>query len=388
MKSYIPTFLLSLFLGATLTHGVTNVVLPANAQAAINAAQDGDSIGLLPGAVGTLTINNKEIILKAQGDTPPVISKIESNGSKLTLIGLNVAEVNATDSGTPSKLVVHGGKFGRITSSVSDARISYAKANYLSLSNRVVVTACELDGSSQHFQNVSLGFEIGIDIHGNNTQATIRNSRIWNYNSHTSSATEKFIGIRLRDNSSSTIHNNLVYDCYDSNGHGIETNCGMGIFVKTPAVATIVGNALWACYVKDGGDTGAGHRLIGSTGWAYVRNNFFWKKPYNRVSSDFVSSGLLTDNLTESNESAVVFQNLAADNFQPSSASRLINAGPEGTEYNDRDGSRNDIGMFGGHDYIPNGRNSTKPVVISLELPIAVPRNGTATIKSTGATFK
>ena len=65
---------------------------------------------------GVFTINNKEIILKAQGHTPPVISKIESNGSKLTLIGLNVAEVNAADSGTPSKLVVHGGKYGRITS--------------------------------------------------------------------------------------------------------------------------------------------------------------------------------------------------------------------------------------------------------------------------------
>ena len=387
MKSSILTYFLSLILGTALAHGVTNVVLPANAQAAINAAQDGDSIGLLHGAVGTLTIINKEITLKAQSDTPPVISKIESNGSKLTLIGLNVAEVNAADSGTPSKLVVHGGKYGRITSAVSDARISYAKANYLSLSNRAVVNACELDGSTQHFQNVGLGFEIGIDVHGNNTQATIRNSRIWNYNAHASSATEKFIGIRLRDNSSSTIHNNLVYDCYDSHGHGTEINCGMGIFVKSPAVATIVGNAIWGCYVREGG-TGTGNRLIGSDGSAYVRNNFFWKKPVDRVSSAFVSSGLLTGNLTENNESALVFQDIAAGNFQPSSASRLINAGPEGTEYNDRDGSRNDIGMFGGHDYIPNGRNSTKPVVISLELPIAVPRNGTATIKSTGATVK
>lgn len=387
MKSSILTYFLSLILGTALAHGVTNVVLPANAQAAINAAQDGDSIGLLHGAVGTLTIINKEITLKANGSTPPVISKIESNGSKLTLIGLNVAEVNAADAGTPSKLVIHGGKYGRITSAVSDARISYAEANYLSLSNRAVVTACELDGSTQHFQNVSLGFEIGIDVHGNNTQATIRNSRIWNYNADASSASEKFIGIRLRDNSSSTIHNNLVYDCYDSRGHGTEINCGMGIFVKSPAVATILANAIWGCYVRDG-DLGAGNRLIGSTGSAYVRNNFFWKKPANFVNSSLVSSGLLTGNLTENNQSAVVFQNLAAGNFLPSSASRLINAGPEGTEYNDRDGSRNDIGMFGGHDYIPNGRNSSKPVVISVELPIAVPRNGTATIKSTGATLK
>jgi hypothetical protein len=388
MKSSILTFFFSLILGTTLAHGVTNVVIPANAQAAINAAQDGDSIGLLPGAVGNLTINNKEIILKAQGDTPPVISKIESNGSKLTLIGLNVAEVNAADAGIPSKLVVHGGKYGRITSAVSDARISYAEANYLSLSNRAVVTACELDGSTQHFQNVGLGFEIGIDVHGNNTQATIRNSRIWNYKGSVSSnMTEKMIGIRLRDNSSTTIHNNLIYNCYDTHNHGTETNSGMGIFVKSPAVANILGNAIWGCYVH-GGDVAAGNRLIGSTGSAYVRNNFFWKKPANFVYSSLVSSGLLTGNLTENNESALVFQDIAAGNFQPSSASRLTNAGPESTEYNDRDGSRNDIGMFGGHDYIPNGRNSTKPVVISLELPIAVPRNGTATIKSTGATLK
>ena len=172
MKSSILTFFLSFIIGATLAHGVTNVVLPANAQAAINAAQDGDSIGLLPGAVGTLTINNKEIILKAQGDTPPVISNIESNGSNLTLIGLNVAEVNAADAGTPSKLIIHGGKYGRITSAVSDARISYVKANYLILSKVAVVTACEIQGSSQHFQEVSLAEKIGVDIFGANTRCT------------------------------------------------------------------------------------------------------------------------------------------------------------------------------------------------------------------------
>ena len=52
MKSSILTFFLSLILGTTLAHGVTNVVLPVNAQAAIDAAQDGDSIGLLPGSCG------------------------------------------------------------------------------------------------------------------------------------------------------------------------------------------------------------------------------------------------------------------------------------------------------------------------------------------------
>ena len=391
MKSSILTLFLSLILGATLAHGVTNVVLPANAQAAINAAQDGDSIGLLPGAVGTLTINNKEIILKAQGDTPPVISKIESNRSKLTLIGLNVAEVNAADAGTPSKLIIHGGKYGGITSAVSDSRISYVKANYLILSKVAVVTACEIQGSSQHFQEVSLEEKIGVDIFGANTRATIRNSRIWNYNaSDTNDISEKYIGIRVRNNADALIHNNLIYNCYDSHSYGLEVDCALGIFVKSDSRSTIIGNAIWGCYIPLSSGVHSqsrGRRMVHANASNILKNNFLWKNP--EQVEGYTGGGVDNDeNIKEDNASALVFVDMAAGDFTPHPSSALINGGPTDFQFTDRDGSRNDIGMFGGHDYIPNGRNSTKPVVISLEVPIAVPRNGTATIKSTGATVK
>ena len=392
MKSSILTFFLSLILSTTLAHGVTNVVLPANAQAAINAAQDGDSIGLLTGSVGTLTINNKEIILKAQGDTPPVISKIESNGSKLTLIGLNVAEVNAADAGTPSKLVVHGGKYGRITSAVSDARISYAEANYLVLSKVAVVTACRIQGSSQHFQEVSLAEKIGVDIFGANTRATIRNSRIWNYYGLSkTNISEQFIGIRVRNNADALIHNNLIYNCYDSHGQAQETDCGIGIFVKSDSISTILSNVVWNCHVPRHNNSShwksRGDRLVYAPPSTILKNNFLWKNPTEV--NDYTNGGVDgSENIKEDNASALVFVDMAAGDFTPHPSSALINGGPTDLQFTDRDGSRNDIGMFGGHDYIPNGRNSTKPVVISLELPIAVPRNGTATIKSTGATLK
>ena len=59
-------------------------------------------------------------------------------------------------------------------------------------------------------------------------------------------------------------------------------------------------------------------------------------------------------------------------------------------QYNDRDGSRNDIGMFGGHNFIPNGRSRPINRLCSLghRCPIAVPTGGTVTIESTGATVK
>ena len=392
MKSSILTFFFSLILGTTLAHGITNVVLPTNAQAAIDSAQDGDSVGLLPGSVGTLTIINKEITLKANGSTPPVISKIESNGSKLTLIGLNVAEVNATDAGTPSKLIIHGGKYGRITSAVSDSRISYVKANYLILSKVAVVTACEIQGSSQHFQEVSLEEKIGVDIFGANTRATIRNSRIWNYNaSDTNDISEKYIGIRVRNNADALIHNNLIYNCYDSNGGAQETDCGIGIFVKSDSISTILSNVVWNCHVARSANgshwKSRGDRLVYAPPSTILTNNLLWKNPtgVNGYTDGGVDS---SENIKEDNASALVFVDMAAGDFTPQPSSALINGGPTDLQFTDRDGSRNDIGMFGGHDYIPNGRNSTKPVVISLEVPIAVPRNGTATIKSTGATVK
>ena len=118
-----------------------------------------------------------------------------------------------------------------------------------------------------------------------------------------------------------------------------------------------------------------------------LKNNFLWKNP--EQVEDYTGGGVdSSENNKEDNASALVFVDMAAGDFTPHPSSALINGGPTDLQFTDRDGSRNDIGMFGGHDYIPNGRNSTKPVVISLELPIAVPRNGTATIKSTGATVK
>ena len=393
MKPFSIAFLLTFALGGIIAHGAVVVVSAPNAQAAINSAQAGDVIGLLPGSCPKLTIVNKEIIIKAQGPSPTVISGIDSNASQLTLIGLHVGALNASDAGTPSKLIVHDGKYGRITSSVSYCTISYAEANYLSLSNRAVVTGCELDGSTQHFQEVALDFDIGIDVHGNNTQAIIRNSRIWDYKeASNANITEKFIGVRLRDASSTTIHNNLIYNCYDSNGDGIETDCGMGIFVKSPAVASIFGNALWGCYLAHGhaqvDPEIRGDRLIYSSGSAYIKHNFFWKNPNGKIHQDITSPGLLSDNVIENQFNYSPFSNLSTGDFTPKPNGGLVDAGPPESDYKDRDGTRNDIGLFGGRHYIPNAKLGTKPVVISFELPSIVPRNGTATIKSTGATVK
>ena len=42
-----------------------------------------------------------------------------------------------------------------------------------------------------------------------------------------------------------------------------------------------------------------------------------------------------------------------------------------------------------GHNFIPDGRTTNKPIVLGLDIaPIAVPTGGIVTIESTGATVK
>jgi hypothetical protein len=45
--------------------------------------------------------------------------------------------------------------------------------------------------------------------------------------------------------------------------------------------------------------------------------------------------------------------------------------------------------MFGGHNFIPDGKTTNKPIVLGLDAaPTFVPVGGTITIESTGATVK
>ena len=67
-------------------------------------------------------------------------------------------------------------------------------------------------------------------------------------------------------------------------------------------------------------------------------------------------------------------------------ASPSRNAGPTDAIFNDIDGTRNDLGAYGGHSYDPEGRTTLKPVVLSGEVsPLYVKRGGAVTVKARAA---
>ena len=393
MKKFSLAFLLTFALGAT-AHAGNVVVLPSTAQSAIDAASSGDVIRFLPGNYPNLAVVNKDLSFTNAGGTPATIGNLEANGSVLTIIGLNAATLTVNDlPGKASSLIVTQGTYGRITTNAAKSRISYCTLNYLVLSGKGIVTGCEFKGNTSFYSSVSIGGGIGIDLHGANTHAFIHNNQVQNYmlNSN-SNMTEECIGIRLRDGANAEIRNNLISGCKDTLQNGNETDCGMGVFVKSASHATIIGNVIWGCYVDAHGSVIRGDRLVYADAGTVLRYNVLWKNTSEDryVNPALVGGGVIsTDNVSLIHTQDPKFTDSANGDYTLASDSPAINAGPPDPQYKDRDGTRNDIGMYGGHSFIPDGRTTKKPIVLSIDAsPIAVPTGGIITIESTGAVPK
>ena len=122
----------------------------------------------------------------------------------------------------------------------------------------------------------------------------------------------------------------------------------------------------------------------GFGGTSEIKGNVFWN-PANDWPSHAISApapGLSQDNYFQNsgkqatgginNDLNVVggdpgFVDAAAGNYALKPDSRLKDKGPVEPQFNDHDGSRNDIGHFGGHMYDVNGSTSVNPVILSGE---------------------
>ncbi len=396
MKSSIHTIFLSLILGTTLAQGAVIMVSPGQSvQAAVDSANTGDDIVLSGGIFDeNVTIDSKSLCIRSFSSTSEIRSLNIINAAGLSVIqNLQITDLNSTGSNLLVKkstignnLSVNGGEFRIIQSSIYEKLLCKAPVSKILYND---LRYAEIDGNSSLIGNHFNGRNfvgIGIDLNGSHTNAIIRNNRIHNYKgSYSSDISDTFIGIRVVGNAKAEIINNIIYDCYDNAFHGEESKVGLGIYVESTRGTTILGNALWNCYV-DRGVSGVGNRLI----WAppsgvIVENNSFWKLSSSQ-SSQYIGGGVIARDSVEGNPK---FTDKDNGDFTLASDSPCTDAGPPDPQYNDRDGSRNDIGMFGGHNFIPDGRTTNKPIVLGLDVaPIAVPTGGTVTIESTGATVK
>ena len=382
MKSSILTFFLSLILGTTLAHGATRFVQPTDVlQDVIDASSSGDVIAIVKSPCGTGSIQGKDLTLRGVNDVMPVIGTLDINNSKVNLLKLQVGALNVSESsGQKSHLFAHAcDLLGSIENNASTTRLQYCKVYRLKIHKQAEVVGCEFNG------NHNSGIGINVMPTG---RATINNNRIYDYTgslSWRSSQDRQMIGIRVQSGAIAQIKNNIIYNCkalisyrkdfVDSYSRGI------GILAESQSTVAIYGNAIWGC--GNNSDSGAPlSALINAHANAVIKHNLL----YNDANTlRKITGGCQSFYEIDADPK---FTDLANGDFTLASDSPCIDKGPPDAQYKDHNGSRNDIGMFGGHNYIPNGRNTNKPIVLSLDMPIAVPAGGTVTIESTGATVK
>jgi len=85
---------------------------------------------------------------------------------------------------------------------------------------------------------------------------------------------------------------------------------------------------------------------------------------YFQDSAKGVTGGIVNNNNITGADPG--FVNPASD-WSLTSESILKDKGPTEAQFNDHDGSRNDIGYNGGHRYDVNGTTTTKPVILSAD---------------------
>jgi len=382
MKYTILTFFLSLILGTTLAHGATRFVQPNDVlQDVIDASSSGDVIAIVKSPCGTGIIQGKDLTLRGVNNVMPVIGTLDINNSKVNLLKVQVGALNVSEStGQKSHLFAHAcDLLGSIDNNASTTRLQYCKVYRLKIHKQAEVVGCEFNG------NQNLGIGINVMPTG---RATINNNRIYDYTgslSWSSSQDRQMIGIRVQSGAIAQIKNNIIYNCkalisyrkdfVDSYSRGI------GILAESQSTVAIYGNAIWGC--GNNSDSGAPlSALINAHANAVIKHNLL----YNDANTlRKITGGCQSFYEIDADPK---FTDLANGDFTLASDSPCIDAGPPDAQYKDHNGSRNDIGMFGGHSYLLNGRTTTKPIVLSLEMPIAVPSGGTVTIESTGATVK
>ena len=399
MKTNIFFSFCSLLIGTILAHGATVMVTPGeDLQAALNSANQNDHIKILPGTFsGQYILADKNLTISKSGGTPN-LTKLTLDGGAVTLIGLQIGQIVSSDSSQQNgNHLVHQCEVGNIESNTSSMTVQYSDVGSIVINKNATVTGCTFDGGG------SSG--VGIKITGASANAVIQNSIIRNYSLLASnSISYKCIGIMVTEGANGIIRNNVIHGCKDRNYEGAETNSGIGIAVLDNSSATITANIIWDCFIADRGNAGlpssGSSSLIRATNSTTISNNILWTKvdrreTYSQLGLNGGTYWMVHNQIIGSSNaigtisSDPKFVNWENGNYQLQSVSPAVNAGPPDPQYNDRDGSRNDIGMFGGHNFIPDGRTTDKPIVLGLDVaPIAVPVGGTVTIESTGATVK
>jgi hypothetical protein len=192
--------------------------------------------------------------------------------------------------------------------------------------------------------------------------------------------------VNLKGGAITTFRNNFLFD--DSRSYNGYYPVGGASAIKIQADAgqtKILNNTISDIY--------QGIEILGSPAGVEIRGNIHANVNYPSYSVNTTYAGVVIseNNFRYAINGGVQTNNINSDpllgiNFVLGATSPSKNKGPVDAIYNNFDGSRNDQGAYGGHSYDPNGRTTTKPVVLSGDVsPLYVKRGQAVTITARAA---
>jgi hypothetical protein len=209
--------------------------------------------------------------------------------------------------------------------------------NFSGSNAKVVVVGTTIDRLNSRDLN-------GMTLTGSNNQFFINNSVVKNVRSYN---TDRDNNIEITGSGNSAyIINNYLHKTHDTwyGNQGVHDN----IYIND-TTEVLIANNIFSNEV---------HGMVEAPFGVTVSNNHVWNGSYTGVRGGVAATNTTTGSLNF----------VDGDPYQLGEGSPCINAGTDDPRYNDRDGSRNDIGPSGGAWYDPDGWTTENPVVISFEL--------------------
>jgi hypothetical protein len=365
-------------------HAATYTVFSGQSiQTKINSASNGDVIVIFNGFYSeNLTVNKSIAIANANGQSFTYAGTLTiTNGVKTQFRGFNLTsgsielrnasadftrctiqgDVNATvatmsDGTTPNRL-----SFTRCTLS---ATLTSSAAETFLAENTLKWLRVADSGKMWLIGNLVDG-----GIISNSGQYLVEaqaNSTLFAFNNILRRDASSFygtIGICIRSNAKAEIRNNIFYGL-------IPNNYGSS---SSTSLIRLDGSAASIC---------SSNLLFGS-GFYFIYGSLSMNTAIYNNSLAGYAGGIVPQNTLAADPLAV-----DTTNFVLGAASPARNAGDPDPRFNDIDGTRNDMGIYGGPFYDPDGRTGVKPVVLKAELDNTQFVRGelsTVKLKATGA---
>ena len=307
------------------------------------------------------------------------INGIKSPAGSITATGSNtVAKIFATSLTSGGITISGGANVQGIQSSCTGITVNGSST--ADFARCTVTGGVSVAGEVRQFSFSRSTVTEGLDSYAGNTYVSYSTLRYFRQRSNGkaylvgNTINERNIGgigsVEAYDSSKIVLKNNIIRQG-SSGGYRVNEE---GVWIASLAQLEAINNVIYD-YSNSYWGWGRAFRLDGSNS-NIISSNIGYAIQYEFVNGPFANNSA-TYNLSQTGEGGgILLQNrLNADpafvdttDFVLGVISPARNAGDPNPRFNDIDGTRNDMGIYGGPFYDPEGRTGSKPVVMQMEL--------------------